>query len=221
MTMKLGLHKPENRLLFSLLVVDALFIFFHILKYSTGYVSSYLFDIDQNKGYAEIYQSIKELWIVMILFYFALKRRKAIYWAWIIIFSVLLLNDVMIYHENIAGNLSDYLFSAHELRKVREKLGEIVVYAAIGFPLLLFMRAVHSRADQDDKDISGKLTRLFIILMIFVVFVDLVYFGVQLFVDWDVLLYGLVAIEEAGEMIMISIIYGFLFSLSLKYDARQ
>lgn len=216
-----ALRNPENRFLLSLLIVDVAFIVLHCLKYSTGLVSFYLFDIDENRGYAEIYQAIKEFWIVITLLFFALKRRKAIYWFWIILFSFMLLGDVIVFHEHVAGYLTNNLFAAHELRKIRVKLGEMVVYAAIGIPLLLSMCAVHKRSTHEERVISSRLAQLFFMLMVFAVLVDLVYFSVQLFADWDVLLFVLATVEESGEMVLVSVIYAFLFNLNLKENAQK
>ncbi len=212
--MKVNLQNPSQRFLLMLLSIDAAFILFHVLQYSTELISSYLFSIEQNKGYAEIFQATKEVWIVMLLCLMALKRRKPVYWVWMIVFGVLLLDDVMIFHKNISANLSSYLFAAHALRKYREKLGEMVVYLAVALPLFAIVRVAHRRSISVERQFSQKLLRLFSILLVFVVVVDIADVLIRQILGTGPVLFIMETIEEGGEMVMISLICGYIFGVN-------
>jgi hypothetical protein len=61
-----------------------------------------LFSIENDQGYAEIYQYIKEFWIIAILVVYLLKFKKVSYLFWFLFFSYVLIDDSMRAHEQVS-----------------------------------------------------------------------------------------------------------------------
>ena len=211
--MQIDLEKKEHRLLISLLMIDLAFITAHILKFSTNLVSSYLFSIEQNKGYAEIYQEIKEIWIVALLCYLLVRRREAIYAIWMSFFGFLLLNGVLTFHERIAGSLSTHLMPFAWPIAYKVKLGELALFAVIGVVLWVSLKLIYPKSGAHEQAVSRKLLYLLIWLMFFALGVDLLHIGIRKIFDMQIVYDVMGGIEEGGEMIVMSFIYAYLFSL--------
>lgn len=211
--MRIDLEKKAHRLLLSLLLMDIAFIGAHVLKFSTNLVSSYLFSLEQNKGYAEIYQDIKEIWIVALLFYLLLRRRKAMYGVWLLLFGILLLNNVMTFHVRIAGSLSANLMPFNWPVSYKVKLGELILYLAIGMPALGFFWLTDKKNAPRERAVTRRLLILFIWLAVFALGVDLLHIGVRYFFDTQIVYAIMGGIEEGGEMIVMSFVYAYLFGL--------
>ncbi|MBC8331548.1 MAG: hypothetical protein H8E28_06170 [Anaerolineae bacterium] len=211
--MWIDLEKKEYRLLLSLLLIDAAFIVAHILKFSTNLVSSYLFSLEQNKGYAEIYQDIKGVWIVALLVYLLIRRRKIFYAIWLLLFGFILLNNVMTFHESIAGSLSTNLMPFDWPLSYKVKLGEMGLYMMIGIPTLIFIGATYRKSAPEEQTVTRALLWLFALLMVFALGVDLLHIGIRRIFDTQLVYEIMGGIEEGGEMVVMSFIYAYLFGL--------
>jgi|GEM_PF-1249641 hypothetical protein len=211
--MRIDLEKKEYRLLFSLLLIDAIFIVAHILKFSTNLVSSYLFSLEQNKGYAEIYQDIKGVWIVVFLVYLFIRRRKIVYSVWLLLFGFILLNNVMTFHESIAGSLSTNLMPFDWPLAYKVKLGELALYLMIGIPTMLFIGISYRRSAPEEQSVTRTLLWLFALLMVFALGVDLLHIGIRRIFDTQLVYEIMGGLEEGGEMVVMSLIYAYLFGV--------
>jgi hypothetical protein len=58
-----------------------------------------MFAITKDLGYPEIYQYIKELWIVVLLLSVLIKTRVGSYSVWALIFLYILIDDALRIHE--------------------------------------------------------------------------------------------------------------------------
>jgi hypothetical protein len=76
---KLHLSNRSNRLLYLFLALDITFIALHIIYTYTGLISNSSFSIEQDRGYAEIFQYFKEYWSVLLLSMLALRKRSFLY----------------------------------------------------------------------------------------------------------------------------------------------
>jgi len=83
-----------------LLVADCAFIVLHFLLL-TPFLTTPLLSLGRDNGYPEIYQYVKELWIVVLLLSILTKTRVAGYSVWALLFLYLLMDDALQIHEHM------------------------------------------------------------------------------------------------------------------------
>jgi hypothetical protein len=207
---KLGLDVWVTKLLFLCLATDAGFIFVHIIHWQTSLANSHLFSIEEDRGYAEIFQYIKEYWTVLLLGLTAIQKRSLLYLNWASLFIYLLLDDALDIHEKVGSSIST-TFAFYDLFGVRAiDWGELIVSASVGMFFLGWIAASYRFGDSKFRRASQGLILLMLTLVLFGVVIDLVH-GVLNFTKISSLI-GLV--EDGGEMLVMSAIVCFVFDLS-------
>ena len=206
--MSFALEKSSNKLLILLLFADLLFMLIHVLYSKHLLVTNFLLSIETDQGYAEVYQYIKEYWIVLLLCLLAIKMSQVIYFAWSTLFLYLLLDDSLEIHESLGKQLVDYygLQSAFSLRA--QDFGEIFVSIFFGLLLFSFIGITYLLSDFTAKKISKQL----FILVIFVAFFGIVVDTIHVIAPWKT---TLSLIEDGGEMLLMSIIFWYVFNLKM------
>jgi hypothetical protein len=204
--MNVYLEKKSTKFLFLLLIVDLVFILVHGV-YKMNLVSNPLFSIERDFGYAEVYQYIKEFWIVVLLFIVAIKRSRIIYFAWSSLFIYLLLDDSLQIHENFGGYLVNYFDFQPMFHLRAQDFGELSVSMLFGFLLFTFIGTSYLFSDTISKQISKYLFILVVSLAFFGVLVDMLHIAIP----WGKSIWGL--IEDGGEMLIMSIIVWYVFDL--------
>ncbi|PVV10335.1 MAG: hypothetical protein B6D82_12620 [gamma proteobacterium symbiont of Ctena orbiculata] len=198
--------KGSTKLLILLLLADLAFIVVHII-FELFLKSNTLFSINRDLGYAEVYQYIKEFWILVLLFVLAVKSKRLIYFSWSVLFLYLLLDDSLQLHENIGS----YLANHHQLQPVfrlrAQDLGELMVFVSVGFLLFSFVGGAYFYSDDSGKEISKHLFILVISLAFFGGLVDMLHIAVS----FGKPVFAL--IEDGGEMIIMSIIVWYVFDI--------
>jgi hypothetical protein len=96
--MKLDVNTNSNRLLYLFLATDFVLISLHILYLTTDILSNSYFSIEQDRGYGELFQYIKEYWIAILLSLLAWRNRSFLYLGWSLLFFYLLLDDAAFPH---------------------------------------------------------------------------------------------------------------------------
>ncbi len=204
--MTFDLEKSSNKLLILLLLADLVFIVIDVL-YRMHLVTNPLFSIQRDRGYAEVYQYIKEYWVILLLFFIAIKRVNIIYFAWFSLFIYLVLDDSLRIHEKYGEYLAHY-FGLHPGFGLRgEDIGELIVSIFFGTLLFLFIGGAYLFSDCIAKQISKNLFILIMALAFFGVIVDMVHIAIP----WGKSIWGL--IEDGGEMLVMSIIVWYVFDL--------
>lgn len=204
--MNFHLEKESTKLLFLLLLADFAFILVH-LYYKMHLVLDSLFSIEMDFGYAEVYQYIKEYWIVVLLFMTAIKRSHIIYFAWSLLFLYLLFDDSLQIHEKFGVYLANY-FELHPMFHLRARdFGELIVSMLFGFLLFTFIGASYLFSDHIAKQVSKHLFILVMFVAFFGVLVDMLHIAIP----WGDTLWGL--IEDGGELLVMSIIVSYVFDL--------
>ncbi len=202
----LNLEKESTKFLFLLVLADLAFMMVHGL-YKMHLVSNAMFSIRMDFGYAEVYQYVKEYWIVALLFLAAIKTRRIIYFAWSLLFLYLLLDDSLQIHEKLGAYLVNY-FGFQPLFNLRaEDFGELIVSAFFGFLLFTFIGASYLFSDLVAKQISKHLFILAMSVAFFGVIVDMLHTAIP----WGKTFIGL--IEDGGEMLAMSIIAWYVFDM--------
>ena len=208
--MKLDVNNNSSRLLYLFLATDFVLISLHILYLTTDILSNPYFSIEKDRGYGELFQYIKEYWIAILLSLLAWRNRSFLYLGWSLLFFYLLLDDAVSIHENLGRFISHRLgFSpAFNLRAI--DFGELIVSACVGLFFLICIATAHRFSDRSSKQDSRYLILMLFVLALFGIVVDMVHIALQS-PYWEPSL-GL--IEDAGEMIVMSFIAWFVFSVS-------
>ncbi len=201
--------KESTKFLCLLLLVDLAFIVVHIF-YSMGLVSDPLFSIETDFGFAEVFQYIKEYWIVAMLLILTIKSSRVIYFSWALLFLYLLLDDSLRIHEKLGANMVDYFDFKPVPNILRaQDFGELSVSMLFGAALFSAIGVAYFFSDKLEKQISKTIFGLVMMLAFFGVLVDLLHMAIP----WWKPLFGL--IEDGGEMFIVSIIVWYVFMLKL------
>jgi hypothetical protein len=192
-----------------LLSIDALMIGFDLLLWYTNLISSELFSISRDRGYAEFFQYVKELWIVVLFAWHALRTRERPYFFWSIVFAYVLLDDALTIHEEV-GYFVRSNFEIPPLWGLTETdYAEFGYYILLGGTLLLLLGVVYRRGTAAFRQDSRHLISLLILFAIFGGIVDMLHNMVGNTVLFRV--FG--ALEDGGEMVVMSFITWFAFLL--------
>jgi hypothetical protein len=201
-------------LLVLLLSADVLFVVLEYLYGATAGFQPSDFAIGQDWGYAETFQYVKELGIVIFFFRFLLRNPYLVSLGWQILFLYLLLDDALLIHERWGRFLAEHMFmppeTAFEARAFRA-LSDHAVSAFFGLLILGFLSVGYYRAPQPLKKVSRHLFGLFISLILFGVLLDSMHQVLGAYVP-NLFMLGYV-LEEAGEMVMISVIAWYVHRL--------
>lgn len=195
-----------NKILPLLLITDLLFILIHI-AYKLKFISGDLFSIEEDFGYAEVYQYIKEFWIVILLSSLVIKTKEIIYLSWSFLFFYLLLDDSLQIHEIFGSHLVSYLEIQSKFNLRAQDFGELMISAIFGSLLFSFIGLSYFRSNKKRKIISKNILIMVTLLAFFGVFIDMLHSVIS----WGTAIWGL--IEDSGEMFIMSIIVWYVFGL--------
>lgn len=210
----------SNQLLILLLLADLFFIFFHIL-HKAPYIDDWFpvfddnsFSITRDLGMAEGFQYVKEYWVVLLLGFLAWRRGKKELIGWSLLFSYLLLDDMFTLHERLGdfiarliGNRLDFLLFANlEL----DDIGEVIGVFAIGLLFTLILVPTYLRLQPDARPVYRTLTWLLAALLFFGLGLDLL----DRFVDSYAIQEMFKLAEDGGEMLMMSVICWYTYTLT-------
>jgi hypothetical protein len=130
MAMKIDLEK--DKLLFLLILTDLVFILLHIIHIFTALLPSSLYSLAMDRGYAEFFQYMKMLWILVLFLGLGIKRRRLIFVIYSVLFTYFLIDDSFEFHER-AGALLAELFNFQPALGLRAvDFGELAVSAFFG-----------------------------------------------------------------------------------------
>jgi hypothetical protein len=206
--MRFAIKKDSDKFLVLLILTDFVFISLHIFHTYTGLLPNPLFSIEGERVYAEIYQYIKELWIVVLLISLAMRRANSLYLSWALLFFYVLLDDSLAVHERL-GSLIVSWFDFHPGFGLRaQDFGELMVFFFFGAILFVLIAITYYLSGFADRRISKYLFSMVALLVFFGVVLDMVHQIVKHSLVKPVL--GM--IEDGGEMLVMSVITWFVFS---------
>ncbi len=194
------------------LATDIGFILLHLVYSYSDLISNDIFSLEKDRGYSEIFQYVKEYWSALLLGLLAVQARSLLYLSWSVLFFYLLLDDAVQIHENLGVLISsEFSFPAiFNLRAV--DLGELAVSALVSLFFLIAIASNYRLGDRLSKEVSKSLIILLFALAIFGVFMDMLH----VILSTPFLDPLLILVEDGGELIIMSLIVCFVFSLSLK-----
>lgn len=213
------------KLLTLLLITDLLLILLYIICWlpSSSYLSitlskiilnEELLWITQEQSYAEFFQYIKELWIVLILVFGYWQRRKILILTWALLFSYLLLDDSLSIHEQIGNKIGDF-FQFQDIFNLRAvDLGEILVSATVGISFLILIGWAYSQSNFTERKYGKFLVLLLLALAIPGIFFDLIHVIIY---DNLYLNFIFALLEDGGEQIIMSFTLAFIYAIDWQY----
>ncbi len=213
------------KLLVLLLITDLLLILFYVFCWlpSSSYLSiafskiilhKDLLWITEEQSYAEIFQYIKELWIVLVLGFGYWQCKKKLFFAWTLLFNYLLLDDFLSIHEKIGIRVSNFFHFQDILNLRAVDLGEILVSTAVGISFLMLISWAYSQSNSIERKYGHILTFFLLILAISGIFFDLIHVVVY---DNRNLNLIFALLEDGGEQIAMSFTLAFVYSIDWKY----
>jgi hypothetical protein len=204
--------KPDfakNKLLFLLITTDLVFMLLHLAYTQTTLLSDSLFSLARDRGYAEFFQYMKELWILLLLGYLAVKRRSGLFLVFSLLFLYFLLDDALEFHENMGKFLADLLHLPSALGLRPMDWGELLVTASFGLLFASALGLVYMLSPLADRPAGRSLIWLVVWLAVFGVLADMV----EILLTETAVAPLLVILEEAGEMVVMSVAAWYVFLL--------
>jgi hypothetical protein len=193
-----------------LLAIDGLFILLHLMRVS-GAVTSDLFYLHIDGGYAEWWQYAKEAATAAALVQVFRASRQPVYLAWAAVFAYALLDDALMLHEWGGAAAAGWL-GLPALAGLRPgDLGELLVSAAAGLPLLAASALAHAASNGIARKHSMCLLGCFALLAFFGVLVDMLHIAI-VSAGWAVR--GINMFEDGGELVAMSLAAAFSLRLA-------
>lgn len=195
-----------------LVLADLVFIALHFIRGIIPIFSSKLYSLAKDGGYPEIYQYVKEFWIVLLILSVYVKTKEIRYILWAMVFAYLLCDDAIRIHERLGSIIASNLDFTPIFGLRLQDFGELAVTAIALVLLLTPIGFFYLRASSMFKKITRDLLVLLLTIGFFGVFVDMV----GIVVSWPKGRFLLEIIEDGGEMIAISMVAWYVFLLNIR-----
>jgi len=175
----------------------------------TEYCGDPYYSLAKDRGYAEVFQYIKEYWIGLLFLYLAIKRRNFLYLSWSLLFGYLLLDDSFQIHEKLGSKVGSYFEFSPMLGLRAQDFGELIVSASFGSGFLGLIGLTYYFSDSSIK----RTCRCLLVMLLVLVFFGIVMDMVDIMVKSPVWSPILGTVEDGGEMLIMSVIAWFVFLL--------
>lgn len=209
--MKLSIRRTSWYLLTLLIATDLAFIFLGTI-YECGFVSfadvcntinfdSY-FSLTRDRGYAEIFQYIKEYWLIILFGFLALNQSVKVYLGWLCLSAYMLLDDALEIHENLGSIIAQKLNFTSLFNLRPEDYGELLVFAIVGFTFFFWLNFSYKVGNKSDRNNSKRLIKVLLGLAFFGILID----SIHIIADKHAILKSILGIiEDGGEHIFMSL----------------
>jgi len=201
---------PSIRFLGLLLGADCVFILASIGYQFTDVVSFDFYSVETDRGYAEIFQYIKEFWIVLLLVLYFVRNRQLIYLIWAVLFGYILIDDSFMIHEKLGTFFSEYFHFLPRWGLRPDDFGQFLVSCFFGLPLLLAMGLVYNQCISIHKPNVKTLFKLLLVYVLFGIGMDMMHSLANYF---KVLQFVFPTLEDGGEMLVMSVITWYVYVL--------
>lgn len=202
----------STRLLWLLLATDLVFIGLYFV-YMAGLSSDGHFLIEEDRSYGELFQYIKEFWIMLMFGMLLIKCRRLVYGVGLFLFSYLLLDDSLQLHENIAGFLvrsAGWHLGDKQFGLRYQDYGEILVTGTVGGWFILLLALAYKRGAKGVRRVCKHIVVFCFALAFFGVFVDMLNIVMQAF---PVMAASMNVLEDGGEMLVMSVMAWYTYAL--------
>lgn len=217
------LPNKSFKILVLLLSTDLFFILLHIAHKIVRILNAYpllekdYFNIYRDLNVSESFQYVKELWIIILLGWLIFKERKYFFSGWWLMFIYLLFDDMF----NIHGELATSVLEALKIPPFHvitgalryQDFGEVGVSLFFGTIFFSIIAYSYLRGNQDIRTIFHYLVGALLVIAFFGVVNDL---ANRIFdEEVDKIMFEITRlIEEGGEMIGVSIMCWYVYSLT-------
>ena len=207
------LELESDKLLILLITTDVLFLVFHILHVFHGSIGLFYdvnFSLQQDQGFAEVFQYLKEYWCTLLLLFLAIRTKSLLYLSWALLFGYFLIDDAFGVHEVLGKELGYPLGDLQLFGLHASDLGELFVSGFFGILFFIAIGVTYRVNNDEAKRFSHY---LFTMILIFLLFGVAMSFVKRLSSDatWRFIL-G--TIEESGEMVVMSVIVWFVIGFN-------
>lgn len=205
-------HLNKNKeILTLLLLADLIFLILHICHLHSPVFSSYLFSIEQDGSYAEVYQYLKEFWIIICLAIIGNRKNYWGYLAWAAFFVFILLDDSLTLHETIGSKISLTITDEKYFYGIRSQdIGELLVFGAAFIMFAPFIGIAYLSSNKDFKVLTHEIILLVGVLAFAAIAIDFVH---EFFWLINSTIFDTIgAFEDSVEMISMSLLYCFAYS---------
>jgi hypothetical protein len=193
------------------LSADVVFNVFHIIKH-TPFANSLITNV-RISSYLEIYHLVKLFWIVILFVYLLKLTKYSGYVSWILIFSFFLFDDAFFIHQNLGAYLANNSFTLFPGNlPSQSRIYELVVLAISGILLSSILFRVYLRSTPIFRKISHDMLMFIMALIFFGLMIDIA----SIFNPLPAIRISLEIIEDAGEMVVFSLIIWYVFLLAIR-----
>lgn len=201
-----------------LLFADLAYLILHGLCLIGGYfeipdLRDPLLSLSYDRGYAEFYQYLKQLWISILLLLIFLRTKSIGFVIWAILFLFLMFDDALKLHERVGGLIA-YKYEYISLFGLRpQDFGELTYLIIVGVSSLVLLLLFYIRGSGKFRQSTKQLFLLIIVLAFFGVIADILQ---QLTAEWRYIKELVGIVEDGGEMVAMSIITWYVYVLYLR-----
>jgi hypothetical protein len=210
------IERPADKLLAVLIITTLFLLFLDVFHFFTGMLADPLFDLESDDGLGQYFRFFQEFWIVLMLLLTAARKWRFLCASWAVLFAAYLCDDSMSLHESLGLLLSQNVNLPSVLGMRPQDLGEIVVYGTWGVTLMALVAVAHWLSGPDARSFSRKLLGLVVLLVAVGAGSDTLQ-GI-FHATWLHAAFG--KMEEAGSLVMVSVIVWFLLRQGDR-DARS
>jgi hypothetical protein len=205
-----------KRFLSYLISIDVLFIVIHIINSFT--FNNPDFKITSDRSYPEFYQYTKYFLVVLMLINISIKNKSYSYTSWAILFTYFLIDDSFQIHETFGGFIANIITFSPPFGLRRQDIGELVTSSIAGlviFPTIIWK---YLRGTDEFKKETINIALLVSLLVFCGIFLDMLHEALPL----NRIFKGIFGIlEDGGEMVAMTLITWYIYSLNMHYTKKQ
>ncbi|RPI03121.1 MAG: hypothetical protein EHM72_02325 [Calditrichaeota bacterium] len=158
-----------------LISADLTFFLFHLLLKYTPRLAGVRMAIESDRGYAEVFQYIKEFWIAGLLVLLFVRTRRGAFLVWSFLFIYLLGDDSFMLHETWGAAIASSLGEGSFLHLRMQDYGELIVSSGVLLIFLIFLLPALRKCSRLTKQITMDLCLLIAMMAFFGVLIDMLH----------------------------------------------
>lgn len=193
--------------------MDITLITLDIINFYHPFANSSLYNIETDDSYAEDFQNLKWIIIIMALVIIALLRKEKRYFTWILVFIFLFLEDVFRIHQH----LGQFFYEAFNMTSGQRgfKIMELFAAAFLGFVFFVPAYEAYKTGDAVFKKHSKSMLILLLLFLFCAIILDQAHRLAVIHYNWKYnIIFG--TLEDGGELITESLLTGYILSIAFK-----
>ncbi|MDZ4241785.1 MAG: hypothetical protein U1D99_03070 [Candidatus Omnitrophota bacterium] len=201
-----------------LLLTDLGFILLDIGYHRTPWITFHFYCIGTDRGYAEVFQYVKEFWLIILFVLLSFNTRFRIYVLWAGLFSYFLIDDALCIHESLGRIMADFFQFVPAFGLRAKDFGELIVSASVGLVFVLGMGRWYLHChDSLHRKINDDLLKFLLALGFCGIVFDMLHLVLQK-TSWEA---PFSILEDGGEMVVMSLILWYVFRLHEDREAGR